>query len=63
MRELRDPEHELIAKAIRERVAEFDDDYWSACDRDHRFPWEFFTALAEGGWVGLAIPEEYGASG
>lgn len=63
MRELRDPEHELIAKAIRERVAEFDDDYWSACDRDHRFPWEFFNALAKGGWVGLAIPEEYGGGG
>lgn len=63
MTELRDPDHALIAKAVRERIAAFDDDYWSACDRDHRFPWEFFDALAAEGWVGLAIPEQYGGGG
>jgi len=60
---LRDPDHELIAKAIRSRLAEFDDDYWLSCDRDHRFPWEFFNAMAADGWVGLAIPEQYGGGG
>src|SRR3954449_10840014 len=32
-------------------------------DRDHEFPWEFYNAMAEGGWVGIAIPEEYGGGG
>lgn len=63
MPELRDPDHELIAKAIRARLTEFDDDYWSACDQEHRFPWEFFNAMASEGWVGIAIPEEYGGGG
>ncbi|MEO9321948.1 acyl-CoA dehydrogenase family protein [Nocardioides sp. C4-1] len=63
MAQLRDPDHELIATAIRSRLAEFDDTYWSACDQEHRFPWEFFDAMAADGWVGLAVPEEYGGGG
>jgi acyl-CoA dehydrogenase len=41
----------------------FDDAYWARCDRDHRFPSEFYAAMAAGGWVGIAIPEEYGGGG
>ncbi|MGI5241973.1 acyl-CoA dehydrogenase family protein [Dactylosporangium sp. CA-139066] len=63
MPELRDPDHELIARAVRERLADFDDDYWLACDREHRFPWEFFSAMATDGWVGIAVPEQYGGGG
>ncbi|MFC5750991.1 acyl-CoA dehydrogenase family protein [Actinomadura rugatobispora] len=63
MFELRDPDHELIARAVRDRIRRFDDDYWLECDRDHRFPWEFFSELAADGWVGVAIPEEYGGGG
>ncbi|MEV0153745.1 acyl-CoA dehydrogenase family protein [Micromonospora sp. NPDC050686] len=63
MPELRDPDHELIARAIRDRLADFDDDYWLACDRAHRFPWEFFSAMAKDGWVGIAVPEQYGGGG
>ncbi|GAA0972555.1 acyl-CoA dehydrogenase family protein [Acrocarpospora macrocephala] len=58
-----DPDHTLIAEAVRERCAEFPDEYWAACDAEHRFPWEFFTAMAEGGWLGIALPEEYGGAG
>jgi acyl-CoA dehydrogenase len=50
----------LIAEGVRKVCADFDDDYWAACDRDHRFPWEFYATMAEGGWLGLAMPEEYG---
>ncbi|WP_185996687.1 acyl-CoA dehydrogenase family protein [Nocardioides campestrisoli] len=63
MWELRDPEHELIARSIRERISGFDDDYWARCDREHEFPWDFFNALAADGWIGLAIPEEFGGGG
>ena len=56
-------EHQLIRDAIGRICANFPDDYWSECDREHRFPWDFYNALAADGWVGIAIPEEYGGSG
>ncbi len=57
------PEIELIVEGVRRVCADFDDDYWAACDAEHRFPWEFYRAMAEGGWVGIAIPERYGGGG
>jgi acyl-CoA dehydrogenase len=48
---------------VRQLANRFDDDYWSARDECHEFPWEFYNAFAEGGWLGIAIPEEYGGSG
>jgi len=50
----------LIIDAIRDRCSDFDDNYWSNCDEKHLFPWEFYKSMADGGWLGLAIPEEYG---
>lgn len=55
-----DPDHELIAEGVRARCAAFDDEYWSECDEQHRFPWEFYRAMADDGWVGMAFPETYG---
>lgn len=52
---------------IRENVlklcSQFDDQYWLDRDRDGEYPEKFCTAIADGGWVGVAIPEEYGGSG
>ena len=58
-----DEDLEDIAHAVRAVCAKFDDDYWSACDAEHRFPWDFYNLMAEGGWVGIALPEEYGGAG
>ncbi|QYG93968.1 acyl-CoA/acyl-ACP dehydrogenase [Iamia sp. SCSIO 61187] len=58
-----DPDHEAVAAGVRAVCAEFDDDYWAGCDRDHRFPWEFYDAMVAGGWVGVAIPERFGGGG
>jgi len=58
-----DPDHEALAAGVRAVTGAFDDGYWSACDREHRFPWEFYRAMAGGGWVGVAIPEQYGGGG
>ena len=44
-------------------LARFDDAYWLACDRDGRFPDEFVAAMAEGGWLGIALPEAHGGAG
>ncbi|MEZ5179955.1 MAG: acyl-CoA dehydrogenase family protein [Acidimicrobiales bacterium] len=27
------------------------------------FPWDFYRAMADGGWIGIAIPEEHGGGG
>lgn len=52
--------------AIREGVAavvsQFKDEYWGARDEDGKFPFEFHRAMAEGGWLGITMPEEYGGA-
>lgn len=53
----------LIAEAVAKRCSDFDDDYWTAKDEDHEFPWEFYRAMADDGWVGIAIPTEFGGGG
>lgn len=52
-----------IQQAVRETAARFDDSYWSDVDTRGVFPWECYRAFAEGGWLGIAIPEEYGGGG
>ena len=52
-----------IRAAILKICARFGDDYWLAKDRDGGFPDEFHRAIAEGGWLGIAMPEAYGGSG
>ena len=32
-------------------------------DQAHEFPQEFYDAIANGGWLGMTIPEEYGGHG
>ncbi len=56
-------DHEAIVEAVDRVCSQFDDAYWSACDTEHRFPWEFYDEMAKGGWVGIAIPERYGGGG
>ena len=52
-----------IRDAIRAICDRFDDSYWSEKDRTHSFPHEFANAVAEGGWLGIAMPTEYGGAG
>lgn len=56
-------DHEQISSAVTELAGRFDSAYWEKCDRDHEFPWDFYNAFAEAGWVGIAIPEQYGGGG
>jgi acyl-CoA dehydrogenase len=48
---------------VRELASRFDDAYWAERDARHEFPWGFYQVFADGGWLGIAIPEEYGGSG
>ena len=52
-----------IRDAIEQVCAPFDADYWLRRDRDGGFPDDFHRALAEAGWLGIAMPQEYGGSG
>ena len=58
-----DGDHEAIREGVRRVCADFDDDYWRACDDAHEFPWDFYRAMADGGWIGIAIPAEHGGGG
>ena len=58
-----DEQQLIIRQAIEKICDQFDDDYWFARDADGEFPEEFVKAITEGGWLGIAMPEEYGGSG
>jgi acyl-CoA dehydrogenase len=56
-------EQEQIRESIFKLCARFDDAYWLAKDRTGEFPHELHAALAEAGWLGIAMPTEYGGAG
>ncbi|MFJ8996210.1 acyl-CoA dehydrogenase family protein [Streptomyces sp. NPDC102279] len=56
-------DQETIRKAVRGLAARFDDQYWMEKDAAHEFPTEFYRAFAEGGWLGVTTPEQYGGHG
>lgn len=58
-----DTDLDLIREGVRAVCKKFDDEYWAERDSRHEFPWDFYRALADGGWIGIAIPEAYGGSG
>ena len=56
-------EQEAIREAVGRICADFDDEYWRRTDETGEFPETFARAMAEGGWLGVAMPEEYGGAG
>jgi acyl-CoA dehydrogenase len=56
-------DQELIRKSVAELASKFDDHYWMEKDQAHEFPSEFYRAIADGGWLGMTIPEEFGGHG
>lgn len=54
---------DTIREGVRSVVTRFDDDYWLARDEDGEFPRAFHRAMAEAGWLGITMPEEFGGSG
>ena len=52
-----------IRDAVARLCERFGDEYWLQKDSDGAFPHEFHHAMAEAGWLGVAMPEEYGGSG
>jgi acyl-CoA dehydrogenase len=56
-------EQEAIRDAIAGICSRFDDAYWLKKDKEGGFPFDFHQAIAEGGWLGICMPEEYGGAG
>ena len=56
-------DQQALRAGARELAARFPDEYWAERDERHEFPTEFYEAFAEGGWLGIAVPEEYGGGG
>ena len=52
-----------IVSAVSKICEKFDDNYWLERDTSGEFPHEFSKAMADGGWLGIAMPEEYGGAG
>ena len=57
------PEQESIREAILRICADFDAAYWLDRDRNGGFPLDFHKAIADAGWLGICMPEEYGGAG
>ena len=56
-------DQQSIRSAVEEVCKDFDDEYWLKKDREGGFPEDFYRAMAGAGWLGIAMPTEYGGAG
>jgi len=56
-------EQRAIQQAVGDVCSGFGDDFWLQKDREGGFPEEFYRAMAKAGWLGIAMPQEYGGAG
>src|SRR6267154_3222823 len=56
------PEQLEIRAAVTRLCERFGDEYWLKKDDEGGFPHELHAALAAAGWLGIAMPEEYGGA-
>ena len=53
----------LVRDSVQDICADFDAGYWRSRDANGEYPSEFVDALADHGWFGALIPEQYGGAG
>ena len=56
-------DRQALLAAIEKLCAGFPLDYWREHDESAMFPHEFHQAMAQGGWLGIAMPEAQGGAG
>jgi acyl-CoA dehydrogenase len=56
-------EQQAIRDGVQRLCDRFDADYWRRTDESGDFPEAFVEAMAEGGWLGTAMPVELGGAG
>jgi acyl-CoA dehydrogenase len=52
-----------IRDAILKLCTQFSPEYWLERDRDAVFPHDFYKAIVDAGWLGIAMPTAFGGSG
>lgn len=52
-----------VREAVGKICEEFPDEYWAERDKTQEYPSDLHARLAEGGWIGVALPEELGGAG
>jgi len=57
------PEQLAIQNGIAKLCEKFDAQYWLERDRHGGYPEDFYRAVAHAGWLGIAMPTEYGGAG
>jgi acyl-CoA dehydrogenase len=56
-------EQKMVVKTASEVAKDFDPEYWRNKDKNHEFPDDFWKAMVDAGFVGIAVPEKYGGGG
>jgi len=56
-------EQVAIRDAVKKLAARYGADYWRRRDAEGTFPDDFHKAFAEAGWLGIAMPADYGGAG
>ena len=56
-------DQEAIREGVQRVCANYGDDYWLKTDETGKFPEDFVADMAEGGWLGVAMPESVGGAG
>ncbi len=51
-----------IVATVNKITKKFDDKYWLKLDKESRFPEEFYNEVANHGFLGICMPEEYGGT-
>src|SRR5215470_18092492 len=54
---------QAIVENVERLCAAFDLDYWRKKDEDGGFPHDFHAAVARAGYLGIAMPAQYGGAG
>jgi acyl-CoA dehydrogenase len=57
------PDQLAIRDAVAKLCERFDAKYWLERDRKGGFPEDFHQAVAQAGWLGVAMPQAYGGAG
>jgi acyl-CoA dehydrogenase len=57
------PEQMAIQAGIAKLCEKFDAQYWLERDREGGFPEDFYRAVARAGWLGIAMPTQFGGAG
>ena len=56
-------DQQTIREAVLQHCSQFPDEYWLEHDRSGEWPVEFHRAMADAGWLGIAMPEAVGGAG